>query len=71
MKNTKLSKYLSIQIVAVWLVFGLAANAQNHLKGQRFFEGYLGTVDGFRLQLPIRAKSKIDQKPKVRRLLIN
>ena len=24
-----------------------------------------------RLQLPIRAKSKIDQKPKVRRLLIN
>ncbi len=48
MKNTKLSKYLSIQIAAVWFVFGLSANAQNHLKGQRFFEGYLGTVDGFR-----------------------
>ena len=48
MKNTKLLKYLSIQIAAVWLTFGLSANAQNHLKGQRFFEGYLGTVDGYR-----------------------
>ncbi|TAE39243.1 MAG: hypothetical protein EAZ70_06990 [Runella slithyformis] len=47
MKNTKLLKYLSIQIAVVWLTFGLAAEAQNHLKGQRFFEGYLGTVDGF------------------------
>jgi hypothetical protein len=49
MKNNKLSKYLSIQIVAILFVFGLSANAQNHLKGQRFFEGYLGTVDDFRL----------------------
>lgn len=48
MKNTKLSKYFSIQIATVCFIYGFAANAQNHLKGQRFFEGYLGTVDGFR-----------------------
>lgn len=48
MKNTKLLKYLSIQIFAMSFVFYLSVNAQNHLKGQRFFEGYLGTVGGIR-----------------------